>query len=326
MIKKNMPGIILSTLVTLLPAVTGTMLPVFFAIGNLLCLLITMKDPGNREQNKKAMRMMYFICPVLSIYCTALNYAVKTGMEFGIDVTTTMFIGAVFVIIGNYLPKCKQNTTIGIKVPWVYTSQENWTKTHRFGGKVWAAGGFLLMFAVFLPERIKGTVLVGSIFLLVIIPALYSYLYYRRERKEGKEVSVSAVFARSGKVSFVILAIIFFFVGITLFTGNIEFSLRDDSVLIEADYWEDTTVFFDRIEKIEYRENGVSGTRTGGFGSPRLLMGTFENDEFGYYTRYTYTRCDSAIVIFTKKNEIVISAKTEEETKALYDALKMHVK
>ena len=38
----------------------------------------------------------------------------------------------------------------------------------------------------------------------------------------------------------------------------------------------------------ELREGNVDGTRIGGFGSFRLLLGFFENEEFGTYTRYTY--------------------------------------
>ena len=318
MIKKNLPIIIISTLVTLLPAFTGTMVPVFLAAIHLICLLVTMKDPGNQKQNPKAMRMVYFICPFVSIYFVALNYAIKSGMEFGIDVLTMILIGILFVVIGNYLPKCKQNATIGIKVPWAYTSEENWNKTHRLGGKLWVVSGLILMLSALLPESVKTLFLIGSIFVMVIVPAVYSYMIYRRELKEGKAETTKAVFGKTSKVSVLFLAAVLIFVAIMMFTGNIEYTFREDSLTIEADYWEDRTVSYDKIEGIEYRENGVSGTRTAGFGSAKLLMGTFENDEFGYYTRYTYRSSDSAIVVSLPKGRIVVSGKNDEETNQLY--------
>ena len=54
-------------------------------------------------------------------------------------------------------------------------------------------------------------------------------------------------------------------------------------------------------------------------------MGTFKNEEFGYYTRYTYTQCDSAIVITTKSNEIVLSKKSEGETQKLFEQLHINM-
>ena len=49
-----------------------------------------------------------------------------------------MFIG-----LGNYMPKLKQNYTIGIKVPWTLNSEENWNMTHRMAGKVYVVAGVI---------------------------------------------------------------------------------------------------------------------------------------------------------------------------------------
>ena len=38
--------------------------------------------------------------------------------------------GLLFMIIGNYLPKVKQNNTIGIRVVWTLQDEENWSATH----------------------------------------------------------------------------------------------------------------------------------------------------------------------------------------------------
>ena len=58
-----------------------------------------------------------------------------------------------------------------------------------------------------------------------------------------------------------------------------------------------------------------------GFGSPKLSMGTFSNEEFGLYTRYTYTQCSTAIVIRSGERVLVISAEDAAATRALYEAL-----
>ena len=42
-----------------------------------------------------------------------------------------------FLLLGNYLPKIKQNNTLGIKISWTLTNEENWNKTHRFAETIW---------------------------------------------------------------------------------------------------------------------------------------------------------------------------------------------
>jgi hypothetical protein len=61
--------------------------------------------------------------------------------------------------------------------------------------------------------------------------------------------------------------------------------------------------------------------RTMGFNSARLLLGLFENDEFGSYTRYTYTDPDAGIVIHSGSKVLVLSGKDAAETREIYQQL-----
>ena len=91
-------------------------------------------------------------------------------------------MGLMFIIVGNLLPKCPQTYTMGIKLPWTLASEENWNKTHRFGGKLWVGGGILTMATAFLGSF---WLLIGVLVVMVVAPTLYSYLYYRKyEKKE----------------------------------------------------------------------------------------------------------------------------------------------
>ena len=65
-----------------------------------------------------------------------------------------------------------------------------------------------------------------------------------------------------------------------MFVGNIEYRFEEDSLLIEASVYSDHVLKYDSVEAVEYREGNVPGSRTGGYGSARLLMGFFENEEF----------------------------------------------
>lgn len=89
-------------------------------------------------------------------------------------------IGILFIAIGNYLPKCKYNYTVGIRLPWTLASEENWQKTHRLAGFTWVLGGILMAGNAFFASR---WLFIGAMVLMVGIPAIYSYLIFVNEKK-----------------------------------------------------------------------------------------------------------------------------------------------
>ena len=88
-----------------------------------------------------------------------------------------VFMGLLFAVIGNYMPKCKQNYTIGIKIPWTLNNEENWNKTHRFAGWLWTAGGIIMMLTGFFGGF---WIFFVVMLLMVLAPVLYSYILHRK--------------------------------------------------------------------------------------------------------------------------------------------------
>ena len=300
--------------------------PVLMLLGQWICIWFTLKDPGNKNRNTKPLNLVLWIIPLFSNLCSYLMYALALGYEVSPVGWTLALLGIMFAAIGNYLPKCKMNYTMGIKVSWAYTSEENWNATHRFGGKVWFIGGIALIFGGFLPEGWAVAVMLVSIFVLTGIPVLYSYLYYRKQKARGDTLQPFPKPVTKGvRIATVILLLTLVFVVGLLFTGDLEYRFEEDYFHITASYYNDMTLFYDVIETVEYREGNVPGTRVGGFGSARLLMGFFRNDEFGTYTRYTYTNPETCVVVTTFKEVYVLSGKNAEETRALYQALQQKI-
>ena len=102
------------------------------------------------------------------------------GMDINVGSMVSLPIALMFVAAGNYLPKCRQNYTMGIKLPWTLADEDNWNRTHRMAGYVWTAGGILML--------IMGFFHLASLFFLVLmamvlIPSVYSYLIYRKKLK-----------------------------------------------------------------------------------------------------------------------------------------------
>lgn len=163
-------------------AVVG--LPVFIFFVHWICLFATAADKKNKNQNKKIFGIIFWICPVISVFGSATIYAAAFGKDFSSDIIMLILIGLMFVILGNYLPKCKQNYTIGIKLPWTINNEENWNKTHRLAGKFWVVGGLLMMATAFLPHQLIPYILCVILIVVAVIPTVYSYLYHRKQHKK----------------------------------------------------------------------------------------------------------------------------------------------
>ena len=88
-----------------------------------------------------------------------------------------VLVGLVLTVVGNYMPKCKQNYTIGIKIPWTLHSEENWNRTHRFAGRLWVVCGLGIMVTGFLGGF---WYTMSLVLLMVLAPLLYSYLLHRK--------------------------------------------------------------------------------------------------------------------------------------------------
>ena len=87
------------------------------------------------------------------------------------------------MICGNYLPKCKRNYTLGIKLPWTLDNEDNWNKTHRFAGFVWVLGGILFTISAFFSFAYA---MIGIVVLLMVLPPIYSYLTYKNQLIKAK--------------------------------------------------------------------------------------------------------------------------------------------
>ena len=157
-------------------------LPAIIMALHWVCVLGSLKmDPKAHNIDGRMMGLVLWICPVISVVCgIGLTYGTALGLDMNVQIFMPLLVGLVMVIIGNWLPKCKQSYTMGIKLPWTLANEKNWNKTHRFGGKLWVAGGVVTLATAFLGNF---WILMVILAVMVILPTVYSYLYYRKHEK-----------------------------------------------------------------------------------------------------------------------------------------------
>ena len=358
MIKKNKITIIFANILTLLPIVSGIVLwnklppylPIhwnlageadsygskaFFVFGLPLimfallwaCILLTALDKESKKQNPKAVSAMLLIIPLLSCCLSGLTYgAVLYESTFPVYFIN-LLLGGMFIIMGNYLPKCKQNKTMGIKIKWTLESEENWQATHRLGGIVWFFCGAALVLTILLPEKLSMAAMFVLILVAVLVPTIYSYCYYKKQKKEvgfePKPIYDKKKYRMIGIIVTLVLAILFAALISLMFTGNITVEYGNAGFKIVADYFEDLTVGYDEVDSVELVEDFDRGTRVYGFGGSKLLMGTFESDTYGKYTLYAYTKCDYGVVVRSGEKTLIITGKDKVETEKIYEKLNL---
>ena len=358
MILKNKKLLVLTSLLTLLPIPVGLLLwnrfpetmaihwgitgeadgyanvpfvvfglPLLMLAMQWLCVLFTARDKGNHGRNQKMFQVVLWALPLISNLSLLGMYAFALNLEFSPVAWTVVPMGLLFAVIGNYMPKTKMNSTMGIKVYWTYTSEENWNATHRFAGKLWVVGGLLVALCALLPHIWAVSIMLLLMVVLCILPMVYSWRYYKKELAEGKELTTPQTFAskKTKALSAVFGVVLAVFLGIVLFYGDIDFQFREDHLFIDTNMYSDNILYYDVIESVEYRDGNVPGLRVGGYGSFRLLMGYFENEEFGTYIRYTYYKPEACVVVHLKNKAMVLSGATVEETQALYQNLLAYV-
>ncbi len=155
-------------------------IPAMMAAINILVIAATQLDPKRKSNPDKIVHKIYWLLPILSVIISVVSYLV--ALDYNVDVGTFVvaFVGLVFMVIGNYLPKIKQNYTIGIKIPWTLNSEEVWYKTHRLAGTIWFVGGLFVFVSAFISGFLAAVALGIFIFAGVVLPTIYAYYTYKR--------------------------------------------------------------------------------------------------------------------------------------------------
>lgn len=158
-------------------------MPCFCAAMQLFLLVMTSIDPRKKAIHRKPMMVVIWLIPVLTVVMNVAVYLIALGFKVNMVEIILILLGAFFVLLGNYMPKLKKNYTVGIKVPWALNSEENWIRTHRFGGKVYVITGIVCIITGLLVnligENVAFVIIMVVIFGGSFLTMGYSYWLYK---------------------------------------------------------------------------------------------------------------------------------------------------
>jgi uncharacterized membrane protein len=161
----------------LLPAVAVGITLLFVAIPRI--------EPrrANLERSGKAYGAIWIGVMALLGALQLLAVAFAMGAMFDMTAIVLVGTGALFVVIGNYLPKVRPNYMVGIRTPWTLTSDLAWTRTHRLGGRLFVIEGlaFGALGVLGAPGEWLVAAIIAAVVVLLVVAFAYSYVVWKSD-------------------------------------------------------------------------------------------------------------------------------------------------
>jgi len=116
----------------------------------------------------------------LSAISIMITYATLTK-GFKIDKLLFPMMGLLFAFLGNVMNNIKPNYFAGIRTPWTLEDEPTWRATHYLGARLWFIGGLIIVaVTLIVPANIAAIFFPAAIAVLVLVPVIYSYIYYKK--------------------------------------------------------------------------------------------------------------------------------------------------
>ncbi|MDO5549030.1 MAG: SdpI family protein [Eubacteriales bacterium] len=138
----------------------------------------------NRRRNLYEGLIVLLNLMLLGMMGITIAEAIRPG-TVNVGQAVTLVVGILFAAIGNYLPKMKQNFTIGVRTPWALADEANWQYSNRFGGYMMFFAGLMMILGAFLLDDIWRFALILILVIAWVIGTFFvSYWYYRTNKTE----------------------------------------------------------------------------------------------------------------------------------------------
>jgi uncharacterized membrane protein len=94
-------------------------------------------------------------------------------------------IGVLFIALGNYFKVIQPNYFIGIRTPWTLESKEVWKLTHNLAGKLWIAGGLIIVItSLTIAKSIFIYFFIGTTAIIILVPVIYSFIKFKELKSQ----------------------------------------------------------------------------------------------------------------------------------------------
>lgn len=153
----------------------------------ILLMRVMPKIDPKRESYEKHMDVYIIVTILVALLLLILSWVVILAAENAAIPTDRIvpgLLGALFAIIGNYMPRIRHNYSFGIRTSWTLASETVWKKTHRLGGILFVICGTVMVLQAVFPSLVMVTLSMGLLIGTVIFLTVYSWYAWKKEQEK----------------------------------------------------------------------------------------------------------------------------------------------
>lgn len=157
------------------------LLPLITLGVSLLLAFVPRFEPRRRHLAESARAYNGIWIAVLVVLTGVHLTVLLSGLGYEVPVASIVpvLIGVVLVVVGNYLGKLRSTYLAGIRTPWTLTSERSWERTHRLGGRLFAALGLAVLASALVSGAAAFWLMTAGLAVVVLVTVVYSYLVWR---------------------------------------------------------------------------------------------------------------------------------------------------
>lgn len=153
------------------------------------------KEVAEAKSNLKVMQitsiitsLMFAVINGLTLYASYSQLEGSSVKEIDVLKMLSIVMGIFFIILGNFMPKAKNNPNLGFRLTWTKFNDNTWRKSNLIGGIAMIIQGVIMVLGGIL---FNGTVamIIMLVTLAVVLPAvsIYAYVVYANERDKSND-------------------------------------------------------------------------------------------------------------------------------------------
>ena len=154
------------------------------------------KEKAEHLSNSKVLNItgiatmcLFFVMNIVTLYTTYIQVTPENNLpEIDILRVVGFIMGIMIIVLGNYMPKTRNNPNIGFRLPWTRYNDVTWNKSNKFASYVLIiAGAISALCSLFINGTLASLLSVSTLLIALPIIMVYAYIVYRDEKRKNDE-------------------------------------------------------------------------------------------------------------------------------------------
>ena len=152
-------------------------LPIIMAGLQAFCCIVSDLNEKEKGKSPKFVKIMKWFIPIVTILIYTLTILIGLGKSVDVGKVVKIFLGLMFVIMGNYMPKMSYEDAKGNMHPMPKT-EKGFKKMARTMGYSFVVGGILMIGAIFVSNKVAFITVLALCLIVFIEGIIYSVKNY----------------------------------------------------------------------------------------------------------------------------------------------------